>query len=44
MALLEEWMKERIKSKPIERRQKVMKEAEVYFAQLDAGASEEKQP
>jgi hypothetical protein len=43
MVLLEEWMTERIKSKPIEQRQKVMKEAEVYFAQLDAGASQEKQ-
>jgi len=40
MALLEEWMTERIKAKPVEQRQKVMKEAEVYFAQLDAGAGE----
>jgi predicted ATPase len=37
MALLEQWMIERIRTKPAEQRKKVMKEAELYFAQLDAG-------
>jgi tetratricopeptide (TPR) repeat protein len=35
--LLEQWMTERIKSKPLEQRQKVVKEAELYFSQLDTG-------
>jgi tetratricopeptide (TPR) repeat protein len=37
ISLLEQWMNERIKSKPLAHRQKVVREAEIYFSQLDTG-------
>jgi tetratricopeptide (TPR) repeat protein len=36
--LLEQWMTDRIKSKPLEHRLKVIKEADLYFSQLDTEA------
>jgi tetratricopeptide (TPR) repeat protein len=39
IALLEQWMTERIKSKPLEHRLKVINEANQYFAQLDTEGS-----
>jgi GTPase SAR1 family protein len=38
IALLEQWMAERIKAKPIAQRQRILKEAEMYLAQLDTGS------
>jgi len=37
MKLLEEWMTEQVKSKPLEHRQRVVQEATLYFSQLDTG-------
>jgi tetratricopeptide (TPR) repeat protein len=35
--MLETWMTERFKAKPLEERQKVVREAELYLSQLDGG-------